>query len=182
MYAKIENGVVVKFPYTYADLKADNPGVSFPASMSVERMAEYGMVLVVVKGKPEHNPLTQVIEEVTPTFNTTKNQWEQVFVVRSASLGEQQQATNALIASFDRGLTQHLDAVAQSRKYDNRITCALRAGYAGPFQAEGQAFAAWMDQCNAFAYQHLLEVQAGTQPIPESVEAFVATLPAIVWP
>lgn len=86
------------------------------------------------------------------------------------------------IADFDAALTAHLDATAQARRYDNRITCALRAGYVGPFQAEGQAFASWMDTCNAMAYTLLAEVQAGTRPLPATTQALIDTLPAMEWP
>lgn len=82
----------------------------------------------------------------------------------------------------DAALSSHLDATAQSRRYDNRITCALRAGYPGPFQAEGQAFAAWMDTCNAMGYQFLAEVQAGTRPLPATTQEFVNALPPMEWP
>ena len=86
------------------------------------------------------------------------------------------------VADFDNALTQHLDKTAQAKRYDNRITCALRAGYPGPFQAEGQAFAAWMDTCNAQAYSLLAEVQSGVRPLPESTQALIDALPPMVWP
>lgn len=85
------------------------------------------------------------------------------------------------VDDFDAALTAHLDATAQARRYDNRITCALRAGYTGPFQAEGQAFATWMDACNWQAYQVLAGVQSGALTMP-TVEEFVADLPDMVWP
>ena len=74
------------------------------------------------------------------------------------------------------------NTTAQSKHYDNRITCALRAGYAGPFQAEGIAFATWMDGCNALAYSMLAEVQAGTRPMPANTDQALALLPPMVWP
>lgn len=86
------------------------------------------------------------------------------------------------IAVFDAALVAHLDATARERRYDNRVTCALRAGYPGPFQAEGIAFAAWMDQCNALAYTLLAEVVAGTRPMPESPQALIDLMPAMEWP
>lgn len=85
-------------------------------------------------------------------------------------------------AEFEKALTDHLDKTAQTRKYDNRITCSVRAGYPGPFQAEGLAFAEWMDRCNAQAYQMLKDVEAGVRPAPASLEAFLAEFPAMVWP
>lgn len=87
-----------------------------------------------------------------------------------------------LSEEFDTALTAHLDSVANQRRYDNRITCALRAGFAGVFQEEGKAFAEWMDACNIIAYTTLAEVKAKTAPVPESTEAFIAGLPKLVWP
>ena len=86
------------------------------------------------------------------------------------------------IAVFDAALVAHLDATARERRYDNRVTCALRAGYPSPFQAEGIAFASWMDQCNALAYSLLAEVVAGTRQMPESPQALIDLMPAMVWP
>ena len=86
------------------------------------------------------------------------------------------------LADFDAALTAHLDATAQARRYDNRITCAVRAGYPGPFQAEGAAFALWMDNCNVTAYTLLAEVQAGTRPLPSTTQALIDLLPPMVWP
>ena len=86
------------------------------------------------------------------------------------------------IVAFDAALAAHLDATARERRYDNRITCALRAGCPGPFQAEGIAFASWMDQCNALAYQLLAEVVAGTRPMPDSPQALIDLMPAMEWP
>lgn len=79
------------------------------------------------------------------------------------------------------GLEQFYDLIAQSKHYDNRLTCAIRAGYPGPFQAEGIAFGTWMDTCNAHAYQALVEIQAGLRTIP-TIEEAIAELPQIVWP
>lgn len=84
-------------------------------------------------------------------------------------------------SDYTARLEQHYDAVARQRRYDNRITCALRAGYAGPFQSEGQAFAQWMDACNAQGYEIMAEVAAGERELP-TFEDVMAELPAMVWP
>ena len=84
--------------------------------------------------------------------------------------------------AFEAALDRHLDATAQARRYDNRITCALRAGYPGPFQPEGQAFALWMDACNLAAYTLLAEVQAGARPLPENTQVLIEALPPMMWP
>lgn len=109
--------------------------------------------------------------------------------------GVTQQALEAAAAEYDPAVQQaadleralvgvlnaHLDAVAGQRRYDNRFTCSLRAGFAGPFQAEGQAFAAWMDQCNMTGYTIMQEVKLGQRPVPSAAE-LIAAMPTIEWP
>lgn len=75
----------------------------------------------------------------------------------------------------------HLDAPAQALGYDTIITAALRAGYPGPYHAEGAAFAAWMDACWAACYAILAEVEAGTRPAPTIAE-LLAELPVLTLP
>ena len=86
-----------------------------------------------------------------------------------------------LIAAYTEALTRHLDKTAQSRRYDDRITCMARAGFAGPFQAEATAFAIWADTCNALGYQVLGEVLGGQRPMP-TVQGFIDLLPPMEWP
>lgn len=87
----------------------------------------------------------------------------------------------ALESSLISTLNDHLDAVAGERRYDSRFTCSLRAGFTGPFQAEGIAFAAWMDQCNLVGYTIMAEVKAALRPVPTPAE-LIAAMPVIVWP
>lgn len=80
------------------------------------------------------------------------------------------------ISRYESALDAHLDSVARSYRYDNRFTFALRAAYAGPWQAEGIAFAQWMDTCNAQSFALLQQVLAGQAALP-SLEEFIAALP-----
>jgi hypothetical protein len=82
------------------------------------------------------------------------------------------------IARYEAALDAWLDAKARMHRYDNRFAFALRAAYAGPWQAEGVAFAQWMDACNIAAFEVLTEVQAGTLALP-SIDDFIAALPEL---
>lgn len=156
-----------------------------PASKLTPDEASYFNVFpLYATDPPTYDPLTQIC--IRDGCELVGDQWQ--YKWRVDDLPAEQVAINqanaytAKLAAFDAALTAHLDATAQSRRYDNRITCAVRAGYTGPFQAEGQAFAAWMDTCNAQAYQLLAEVQAGTRPLPDTTQALIDVLPAMVWP
>lgn len=85
-----------------------------------------------------------------------------------------------VIASFMKAMEKHYDACAHRKNYDNRTTCALRAGYAGPFQAEGTTFAIWMDTCNVYGYQQVAAVLAGQRTMP-TIEQLVSELPTAPW-
>jgi hypothetical protein len=84
---------------------------------------------------------------------------------------------NSLVAAVD----DHLNAVAATKGYDNRITCALRSGYPNPWQAEGVAFGQWMDSCYLYLYQVDADVKNGVRPVPTANE-LIAELPEMVWP
>lgn len=83
--------------------------------------------------------------------------------------------------TYIAALEAHYDSVAKQRRYDDRKTCTLRAGYAGPFQAEGTAFAIWMDNQNVYAYAQLDAVLAGDREKPTPDE-LIAELAPMVWP
>jgi len=82
---------------------------------------------------------------------------------------------------LEAAVDAHINATAQTKGYDNRITCALRAGYTNPWQIEGIAFGEWMDNCYTYCYQVLADVQAATRAIPSEAE-LIAELPVMVWP
>lgn len=86
-----------------------------------------------------------------------------------------------VIKQYEAALDAHMDGVAKANRYDNRFTFALRAGYEGPYKAEGVAFAQWMDTCNVEAFALLNDVLAGKADLP-TVEAFIAGLPEFVKP
>ena len=176
MYAKIENGAVAQYPYPLSELRKD---VSLPADADDASYAEHGVYTVVATERPAADPITQVVQEADPIFDG--GVWKQQWSVRDATPGEKVDQEARLLARFDAVLTAHLDAVAQSRRYQDRVTCALRAGYPGPFHNEGVAFATWMDSCNAIGYQKVVDYKAGLIPLPSEQE-LIAALPPMVWP
>jgi hypothetical protein len=123
------------------------------------------------------------------SINQTADRWVcdgaefQFSVIGDATIGEWVAPPPALptVDEYTNALTSMLDKEAQSHMYDDRISCALRAGYPGPFHAEGVAFAMWMDGCNAQAYTLMAQVQASTAPQP-TMEQFMAIFPKMVWP
>lgn len=154
-------------PFTIDGIQYGSNWLNFT---SPEEKAAIGLVEVVTIGTREDDRFFYVTEDLQGAelriINTPKSP-EQVFAIR--------------VQMYTAALESHYDKTAQDRKYDNRYTCALRAGYAGPFQAEGIAFAQWMDACNAQCYTMLEQVQAGAIPLP-TIEEVIAGLPELTWP
>ena len=67
MYAKINGGTVVKFPYTFGDLRKDHPNVSFPKNITQTTMQKYGMVGVLEGPKPTLGAYQTVQRNALPT-------------------------------------------------------------------------------------------------------------------
>jgi len=96
--------------------------------------------------------------------------------LRIANLPQPSQAQ--VIASYTAAVQSHLDDVAVSWNYLSILSAASYAASTVPqFQAEALALIAWRDAVWLDCYTKQAAIQAGTQPIPASPAAFVATLP-----
>ena len=85
------------------------------------------------------------------------------------------------IEALHVAVNAHMNAAAGERRYDSIHTAALRAGWPGPFHAEGLAFATWMDEVNAKCYEVLAQFEAGEIDEP-TWEELLAVLPALQLP
>ena len=187
MYAKIENGVVVQYPYSYEQLKATQPQTSWPNSMPIERLNDYGVHIVVVKGQPEYDATSQKVVEQIPIFNETKQQWEQSFAV--IQLDSNQIAAN-IIANARRikeecvsKTQQRLDDWANERDYDGILSLCTYATDGNPkFSAEGQCGVDNRSATWARLYQLMAEVESGARPLSTRYEDIEPLLPELVWP
>lgn len=131
-------------------------------------------------------PLTGRLEKAVPSgAELVDGLWQQVWRLEPLTEDEIAQVVEAerinskvVERKYVAALEAHYDSVAKSKRYDNRLTFALRAGYSGPYQAEALVFAQWMDNCNVMAYQYMLDVEAGKLERP-TIEAMIEMLPNI---
>jgi len=84
-YAKIQDGSISKYPYTFFDLKKDNPNVSFPKNVLEEESSrnEFGVELVVKTNAPSKKGYISVEEE--PSFSG--DSWIQNWVLNPKEVG-----------------------------------------------------------------------------------------------
>jgi hypothetical protein len=83
MHALINNGAVEKYPYTIGNLRRDNPHTSFPKRPSDETLEDWNVYVVTRVDRPEADPITQNIDELTPVL--VDGQWTQMWAVWPAS-------------------------------------------------------------------------------------------------
>lgn len=175
----IKDGVIVKYPCNDVDLRLARPDVSWPQVIDEETQREFGLWPVVATPRPTET-LDTIVQELMPAQQD--GQWVQQWASRPATADELAQRTANFVAECVAALDTHFDAKAHEKNYDNRITCMVRAGFAGPYQQEAIQFAQWVDSCNAQAYAILQACQAGQRQPPASPEAFLAELPTFTWP
>jgi len=83
MKAKIENGQLIKYPYTLPDLRRDNPNTMFPADFA--DWESFGCVDVVATEKP----IADVVTESDPEF--IDGQWRQSWTVSEHTASQQKE-------------------------------------------------------------------------------------------
>lgn len=83
-YAKIENGEIIKYPYSIEDLKMDNSNVSFPLTIDEHTKFIYNM-LSIQKAEAQSD-YTKNISEGLPEF--IEGIWTQTWIITDATQEE----------------------------------------------------------------------------------------------
>jgi hypothetical protein len=100
-------------------------------------------------------------------------------VISAAQRATEAQA--AAVEQFRAAIQRHVDAQAQSRRYDSGNSLASYVASTNEaWAAEAQVFVAWRDAVWLYAYTELDKVMAGERDQP-SVEDFIGELPLIGW-
>lgn len=87
----------------------------------------------------------------------------------------------AALAGYKTAFDAHLDAIAQERQYDNRLTIVAYLSSTNPaWAAEAEAFIGWRDACLGKMFELLAAVEAG-EIQPPTIEEFIGAMPAISW-
>lgn len=109
IYAKVNDGVVTKYPYTESDLRMDNPNYSFPAEIGYGFFIELGAVRVFETPRPEMD-YTYAVSESEPElvgndwvqrWNTSKKSDEEIALIISKKWSAVRKRRNEMLAACD---------------------------------------------------------------------------------
>lgn len=96
MFARLLNGTVAEYPYSFTKLRADNPNTSFPANPSTALLAAWNVVPVEPVEQPAIDRATHKLAEGVPV--RFGNVWRQAWQAVPLSA---QEAAGALAAQWE---------------------------------------------------------------------------------
>lgn len=181
MYALINNGAVVTYPYSLSQLRQDNPQTSFPAAMPDERLADWGVYPVTEMLPPTYDARVEKLVELLPQM--VHGDWEQSWSVVPLTADEITARNNEIREQIVTEVQNRLDTFAQSRQYDSIVSaCSYATSTHAKYGAEGRYCVTAREQTWDALFAIEAEVLAGTRPMPQNYDEIKAELPALVWP
>ena len=177
MLIKVVDGV--PNDYSIARLRADNPNVSFPKTISETVLAEYDVYKVVEQVEPEIDPTTHKV--VVKGIENIDGVWTQTVEVVPLTEEEIQIAFDARIQFFKNIVSEYLDQAVIEKGYDNIVSACSYAGYPNEYQLEAQAAIEFRASVWSMCYTILDDVKNKVRTEPTE-EELLNELPTIVWP
>lgn len=127
MYVLAPNQNVEKYPYSFGELRKDNPQVSFPSAPTVELLASYNVFPVVKTDAPEWN-YTINVREANPV--AVAGVWMQAWAVTDATPEEIAGRTEAKSAEVRDERNQRLSQCDWTQVDDAPLTNTQKAAWA----------------------------------------------------
>lgn len=181
MYLLVQNGAVARYPYSFEELRRDNPDTSFPAQPTLASLAEWGVFPVVQTQPPDAHPLTQTVVEDTPI--QVDGVWVQVWELRAASAQEIAKRQESIRARITDQVQRRLDEFAMTRGYDGIVSaCSYATSQHPKYGPEGRYCVTTREDTWDVLFQIEADVMAGLRPIPLSYDEIEPELPVLVWP
>jgi|ERR1035437_1075653 hypothetical protein len=98
-----------------------------------------------------------------------------------AQAEEESRRLNLIENSIIKEVNKRIDIFVKAKKYDSVEKLLARAGYEGPFQADGLYGALKIDETWVNLIKIFDQVKIGIRPHPESFAEIESELPALIW-
>ena len=175
-YALIENEQVIEYPiYSLFD---KYPNTSFTLPLDSTQFPA-GIVEVKLTTKPTIDYTQDALEQTPVKIDEI---WQQSWTVVQTPQVEVDRRIQSLKAILQTAVQKRLDDFAQTRGYDNILSCCTYAtSTVQKFQQEAQYCVQARDSHWSACYTILQEFEAGTRAIP-TVPELLGLMPALQWP
>ena len=170
-YAQVTNGEItrINIALPFSTPQASIGSVTFPGEHDL---------YPITGSEPAYDPATQRLSG--PTYQFTGDAVERVYTVTDIPAEE---LKAAFVESVVTATQSRLDTFARTRNYDGILSACTYASSSVPkFASEGQYCVNARDNTWATLYTIMGEVEAGTRPMPSSVDEVMSLLPELVWP
>lgn len=108
MYILVKPDQTTVYPYSFYQLRMDNPNISFPEEMTDELYNEWSIFRVEPVVQPQYDPNTQRIMEANPVLET--GSWKQTWSIEQFSSSEIAQIAANLQMESDRQHREYLNS------------------------------------------------------------------------
>jgi hypothetical protein len=98
LLAKVSNGAVIAYPYSFAQLRRDYPSVSFPETLTTADLSSFGAVIVTRTGRPADQPGVVVVEAMPERVG---GEWQQSWTVHAETPAELAEAKAQALREVD---------------------------------------------------------------------------------
>lgn len=171
------------WPHTLDQVRQSALPTLLPTDVEHIDLAEAGFARIAEVPPPSCDELTHEVQ--AGSVELLDGVWTRTWLLvplDAAVIAERSAAAASASAySLRYGLKSHLDVRAMERDWDTIDSAMNRAGYEGPYQAEGLAYAQWADACWLVYYAVVAGCNAGTRDWP-TTDAMLAELPALALP
>ena len=179
---KIENGEIIKYPYSYDELKKDNPNISFPKyeNMSEQEYANFGVYLVHPNTMPIVDPFKYTVVNDIPAIED--GLWKKQYIVQEKTEEEKEDFKNFIQNRLSDGIKARLNEFAMSRGYDSIMSaCSYTNSTVAKYREDAQTCVSLRDQTWSTFYDIIAEANSGTRNWPLEMQDIEDDLPALVW-
>lgn len=107
MYILVKQDQTTVYPYSFYQLRMDNPNISFPENMTDEQYAEWSVFRVESVARPQYDSNTHRVVESGPVLES--GSWKQSWTIEQLSDAEIARKAAKLQAELDKQQREYLD-------------------------------------------------------------------------
>lgn len=181
MYLKAIKNKLVKYPYTWNDLRDENPNVGFPSDIDDQVLKSFNMYRVVLTVPPLYDAYKEIAKEGVPVYASST--WTQTWDIVPATPEEASENMSKLEAEYTALVQARLDNFAKTRGYNSiNDACTYALSANAQFKLEGEYCINARDETWSFFAGIITSAKNGVGPFHSNFAKYEIMLPRLEWP